>query len=343
MRIDEGLETGFIGQLHKDALDRAAGFLESKPEPGVPAILSYQTPSASIETSLHNQDFGRTCGDYLQLARLSEDLYSAAVCISSDSPFRNVSKIRNVMGFFVGGSFDAITPAGDISASPRNGEAFLFSYPYDETGIFETRAFSEQKTVCIYFERDRVENALGMSIAQCPSSFRQFYEDSQYSCQYMPLPLSFSASAVVQDLLDSPTEGALRYRQISSAANYLLLQFLQTLADIDKSKDPYTDRLEQAKSLLVSDLSARYTLDTIAKKVGIGKTKLAMEFRRKFGVTATEMRREARLTEAFRLLKQTGKPIAIVAEDTGFKNQNYFSDAFKSRFGLSPRDARKKG
>ncbi len=198
----------------------------------------------------------------------------------------------------------------------------------------------DRKGICIYFDRDQIEPALGVDMESFPQSLRKFYEDSQDNCMLMKFSLPYSATVVARDLLYSPAEVAFRYRQISTAANYLLLQMLQALSSLDTNVDPYEERLDRARRFLMEDFQSRHTLESLAKEVGIGKTKFTEEFRKKYGVTATEFRREARLTEALRLIRQTNKPFSIIADETGFSSQNNFSSAFKARFSMTPRDAR---
>ena len=301
-------------------------------------MLSYEFPAEQSVIPADQADLPKS--DYIQLAQLSDELYANASFFAAGTEYQHVALLRNVMGFVIGPSFHTFTPAGEMSSTEDDGIAYLFSGPRNETEEFTHNINADRKGLCIYFDRDQIEPSLGINIENFPKSLANFYENSQDQTMFMPLNLPYSASVVARDLLVAPAEGPLRYRQISTAANYLLLQMLQALSDIDDVVDPYEERLERARQLLMDDFRSAYTLESLAKEVGLGKTTFASAFRAKYGMTAAELRREARLREALRLVRQTNKPLAIVADETGFSSQNNFSTAFKDRFSVTPRQAR---
>ena len=304
-------------------------------------MLSYDFPARqSIITAQQPDRLPES--DYIQLAQLSDELYANASYFAARSEYQHVAILKNVMGFVVGPSFHTHTPAGEMASGEDDSIAYLFSVPCGETEEFTHNINVDRKGICIYFDRDQIEPSLGINFENFPQSLVNFYESSQNRSMFLPFNLPYSASVVARDLLVAPARGPLRYRQISTAANYLLLQMLQALSEIDDVIDPYEERLERARRLLMTDFQSKYTLDSLAKEVGLGKTTLASEFREKYGVTATALRREARLQEALRLIRQTNKSLSIVAEEVGFSSQNNFSTAFKERFRVTPREARQR-
>ncbi|NIB38173.1 helix-turn-helix transcriptional regulator [Pseudomaricurvus alkylphenolicus] len=337
-------DSSLINQIHREVIAYSSNrHTGATLEFQGPAMLSYEFPCRSQGRSGQNLLNDQHGNDYFQVFQLSEELYSGAVYLTPGRDFSVPRQLKNLMGFVIGYNFESITPAGLIGCSTEEPIAYLCSYPDFETGIYQPNLFTEHKLICIYFDRDCIEKSLGMNREGFPSSLTEFYETSSDKCMYMPISLSHGAKVLAEELLLSPMKGPLRYRQFSAGCNYLLLQLLQALADLDSKVDTYSDRLDFARRLLMEDLQSQYTLEQIASKVGIGKTKFALDFREKYGLTATDFRREVRLKEAFRLLRHTNKPIAIIAEETGFSGNNKLSTLFKKRFGVSPRDARKTG
>ena len=65
-------------------------------------------------------------------------------------------------------------------------------------------------------------------------------------------------------------------------------------------------------------------------------------FRKMTGQSFTEYLNACRLNAAAEALRSTDDTVLAVAERTGFKNLSYFNRAFKARFGLTPREYRKR-
>lgn len=65
-------------------------------------------------------------------------------------------------------------------------------------------------------------------------------------------------------------------------------------------------------------------------------------FRQMTGQSFTEYLNACRLNAAAEALRSTDDTVLAVAERTGFKNLSYFNRAFKARFGLTPREYRKR-
>lgn len=65
-------------------------------------------------------------------------------------------------------------------------------------------------------------------------------------------------------------------------------------------------------------------------------------FRQMTGQSFTEYLNACRLNAAAEALRSTDDTVLAVAERTGFKNLSYFNRAFKARFGLPPREYRKR-
>ena len=96
-----------------------------------------------------------------------------------------------------------------------------------------------------------------------------------------------------------------------------------------------------AQRVLHDDLAQPPDLAGLAKAVGTNARRLNEAFRNCVGVTVFEYLREARMEQARKLLRETGLAVQVIASDLGYDNAANFATAFRSRFGLSPRDYRK--
>lgn len=102
------------------------------------------------------------------------------------------------------------------------------------------------------------------------------------------------------------------------------------------------DIIEAIKAELLNNLDKTYTLDELAHKAGMNKTKLTKGFKQVTGAPLYNFQLHARLEKANRLLLTTQLPISAIGTEIGYFGVDGFSKAFKKQYGLSPSDFRKK-
>jgi transcriptional regulator GlxA family with amidase domain len=82
------------------------------------------------------------------------------------------------------------------------------------------------------------------------------------------------------------------------------------------------------------------SLDQLAKHSGLSRRHFARLFRELFGTSPMDYVLAARLERSVRMLRETARPVSAVAYACGFNDSNYFSRAFRARYGIAPRFAR---
>jgi len=85
-----------------------------------------------------------------------------------------------------------------------------------------------------------------------------------------------------------------------------------------------------------SDLHKSDSIEVLARRVGIGGSRLRHLLRDLVGVSLSQFRRERRLQVAAYLLAHSHKRVSEIAYQVGFGDLGYFDKAFRKRFGLSP-------
>ena len=98
----------------------------------------------------------------------------------------------------------------------------------------------------------------------------------------------------------------------------------------------------QARDILLAELRNPPDLATLTRRVGTNHSKLTREFQRHLGMSVFAYLREQRLAQAQSLLAETRLPIHLVADQVGFKRPGDFGTAFKRRFGVTPREFRRR-
>jgi transcriptional regulator GlxA family with amidase domain len=80
----------------------------------------------------------------------------------------------------------------------------------------------------------------------------------------------------------------------------------------------------------------------LAHRVGTNQARLGREFQTHLGMSTFEYLREQRLVRAQELLATTDLQVQQIADDLGFKRAGDFATAFKLRFGVTPRECRRR-
>ena len=101
--------------------------------------------------------------------------------------------------------------------------------------------------------------------------------------------------------------------------------------------ETHQDRLYSAAlEYIYNNFMNPITCETVAKSVNYSLSYLRHVFREKCGISVGEFINNVRMNKAAELLKSTGRNITEIAAAVGFDNPNYFSVAFKTKFGVSP-------
>jgi CheY-like chemotaxis protein len=100
--------------------------------------------------------------------------------------------------------------------------------------------------------------------------------------------------------------------------------------------------LYRAIDILLDEMADPPGLIDLAHRVGTNHARLGREFQTHLGMSTFDYLREQRLVRAQELLTTTDRQIQQIADAIGFKRAGDFATAFKLRFGLTPREYRKR-
>jgi len=100
--------------------------------------------------------------------------------------------------------------------------------------------------------------------------------------------------------------------------------------------------LENAVNWIQKHKFEKITLDDLSQCCHCSRSAFEKKFRRIFGISPGKYLLDLRLSEAENLLRDPNASCAQIAEHAGFANQFIFSRLFKQRYGISPRDYRKR-
>ncbi|MCQ2228274.1 MAG: response regulator [Bacteroidales bacterium] len=95
--------------------------------------------------------------------------------------------------------------------------------------------------------------------------------------------------------------------------------------------------LERVTNIINKNISnPTYSIEELASDVGYSRVHLHRKMRELTGLTTRDFVRNVRMKYAGELLKDKGYEIADVAVMTGYSTTNYFSQAFRAYYGMTP-------
>lgn len=96
-----------------------------------------------------------------------------------------------------------------------------------------------------------------------------------------------------------------------------------------------------AADYLNEHLGEQISLDTLAREVGVSVSTLKKAFQRESGGGVNSYYIDLKLSHAAKMLCESDLSVGEIADKLGFSSQFYFSEQFKSRYGISPLTYRK--
>lgn len=106
------------------------------------------------------------------------------------------------------------------------------------------------------------------------------------------------------------------------------------------SKGLQQPQIRQALNLMHSNYQQEWTLDELAREIGLSRTSLAVKFKQTVGTTPLQYLLTIRIQKAIHLLSATSDKLEAISQQVGYKDAFSFSKAFKKLTGVSPKEFR---
>lgn len=102
------------------------------------------------------------------------------------------------------------------------------------------------------------------------------------------------------------------------------------------------DPIVRAQQFIELHPFRKWTVEILARKVGMGRSNFAARFTAQTGKTPIDVLTEERMKHAAEFLAKTDLKIAEVSERVGYRSEAAFHNRFTSHFGISPGKMRRK-
>jgi AraC-like DNA-binding protein len=154
-----------------------------------------------------------------------------------------------------------------------------------------------------------------------------------------------------------PTDGVVNFQALERAAKgsgaaavltrAAMLLFTLAFRDHPECELIFRDSglhnpIARARQFIQTHPFQDWTVERIARKVGMGRSNFAARFVAEVGRTPIDVLTEERMKHAANFLEQTGLKIAEISQRIGYRSEAAFSRRFTAYFGMSPGKMRKK-
>jgi AraC-like DNA-binding protein len=99
-------------------------------------------------------------------------------------------------------------------------------------------------------------------------------------------------------------------------------------------------RLKKVFDHISAHSAGKLSVNSAARLAGMSAPRFMATFKQVAGMTLVAYLNHVRLTNAAQMLRETNRPIAEIADATGFADQSYFDKRFKRAFGRTPKEFR---
>lgn len=157
----------------------------------------------------------------------------------------------------------------------------------------------------------------------------------------LPSLLRTDASLFQPDAMPRSGMGAGSAALLTRIAETLLVAALRTDPGCRRilSSEP-RDPIEDALQLIAVAPAQAWTVQSLARAVGMGRSNFAAHFTQAVGKAPMEVVAERRMEHAATLLRQGGMKVAEIAELAGYGSEAAFSRRFSRHFGVTPSQMR---
>ncbi|NDJ18531.1 helix-turn-helix transcriptional regulator [Myxacorys almedinensis] len=157
--------------------------------------------------------------------------------------------------------------------------------------------------------------------------------------------LSPTMQGVLWQIIRCPYRGLMKRMYLESKALEIAALMLEQEQEVQQGrrvlihlKSDEVDRIHRARKILLQNLEAPPSLMELARQVGLNDSALKRGFRQVFGKPVFGYLLDYRMEQAQQLLMSGDLKVGEVMQQVGFRNRQYFAEAFRKKFGVNPKD-----
>lgn len=207
---------------------------------------------------------------------------------------------------------------------------------------------SKFQWIAILFRPTALVREFALDLDKHPKEFRLHALGKGREYYGQKVPFTQDISGDLYEVLECEYRGKLRWVFYRAKAIELICKVIARMpqgqqpalgpALVIRPQD--VQRLHAARSLIADNISHHYTIQDVARHVGLNRRKLTYGFMQLFGVSVFKFGLSLRMEAALQMLRDDIHNIDHISFVLGYENPRNFSIAFKRHYGSLPKDAR---
>ena len=201
----------------------------------------------------------------------------------------------------------------------------------------------------VYLRPGFVRNRLGEAVDRLPSALRDFARDGRTTFMFESLPVTSGMASAVADVVSTPFLGSLRRLFLESKAMEVVSGAFHALTQVEEPgharlrlNQRDIEQLHFVRSIIEREYANPPSIVELARRAGLNQQKLKCGFKLLFGTTIFDCYQTKRLAMAADLLENHGASVTEAALAAGYEYPSNFAIAFKRRYGVQPKQIRKR-
>ncbi|SFW57672.1 AraC-type DNA-binding protein [Sinomicrobium oceani] len=245
------------------------------------------------------------------------------------------------MHFAISGSSSAGSSGNPASwATFNRGEHNLFYMPYFDGYFYHPRQKEPSEMLEIHLS-EKFLKRVTEGHSQLTDRFLAAVENKRASFLHgKNRKITPEMQMVLHQIIHCDKKGTLKRFYIEAKVLELLMLQLEDyhsgIAHPEILLRSDVEKLHHVKTMLETNFEDHYSLPTLARYSGMNEFKLKKGFKSLFGTTVFGYLRDIRLREAYRQLLDGQSTIQEIAEYCGYSTPQYFTTAFRRKYGISP-------
>lgn len=232
----------------------------------------------------------------------------------------------------------------------RPGYCFLFHAGRPMSAEYVIPAGSRMTLVKLRFEADYGNNFFPSTLSLLKKDVFLFSDDMGGDVWLARFPTPAAIRCLACDMLDKKMENASDKFWFEAKS----LEVLAGIAELLEARaDPYNgDRIElsrrdqkaihNAYDMLLAEPEHDWTIQEIARTVGLNENKLKRGFRSIFRASVYACLQQHRMTVAADRIRNDSDSITMIALSVGYSSPAHFAKVFRRYYGVTPRVYRRK-
>lgn len=168
-----------------------------------------------------------------------------------------------------------------------------------------------------------------------------FIKNKIYENSYIEKPLSIQEKLIISQLEDYILDCEFENLYLTLKLHEILIHYFSSSNKKEKENKKMDDKLvlqlNEIKKLLMDNIASPPTLKSISYTVGLSEYKIKEGFKKLYGKTISSFILDTKLEIGKDKLDMKVKQVKEIAYDLGYENPSHFIEAFKKKYGITPK------